>query len=229
MRKIKEAKKELPVMTEEEREERIRQEYKYQQDLLELCKTFLLMGYERSDIFEALKSLKYEVAETQVDFYCEYITDRPQETIQEINANLWKFLWEIEPPEMPEPEPKPEKQYQEEAVSSYMCRIVVLNLLVDRIDYLKSVLKAGCFKMADFISVGYDACYVQTMKTAIEENPGKHSRDIAKEVYRILYQEAKHMEGYIYSIDKRDFWSMIEVCRREWKNRRELIEKDGEK
>lgn len=223
MRKIKESKKELPIMTEAEREERIRQEYKYQQDLLELVRTFLLMGYERADIFEALRSLKYEVAETQIDFYCEYISDRKMKTIQEINAELFHFLWEIEPPELPEPEPKQEKQYQKEAVSSYMCRIVVLNLLVDRIDYLKSVLNAGCFKMTDFISVGYDACYVETMKRAIEENTGEHSRDVAKEVYKILYQEAKHMEGYIYSIDKRDFWTMLETCKREWKNRKELI------
>ena len=63
---------EAPIMTEEEREERIRQEYKYQQDLLELVRTFMLMGYSWSDIFEAVKSLHYAVAKEQIDFYCGY-------------------------------------------------------------------------------------------------------------------------------------------------------------
>ena len=154
---------EAPIMTEEEREERIRQEYKYQQDLLELVRTFMLMGYSWSDIFEAVKSLHYAVAKEQIDFYCGYIEERKLKTIQEINAELFKFLWELDPPEMPEPESKAEKQYQKEAVSSYMCRIVVLNLLKDRIEYLQSVLSAGCFKMTDFINVGYDTKYVETM------------------------------------------------------------------
>lgn len=216
------------LLTEEERQERVQQKFKYQQDLLELVRTFMLMGYEKSDIFSALRSLRYEVAETQIEFYCEYINDRKDKlTIREINEELWKFLWEIDPPEIPEPEPKPEKQYPKEAVSSYMCRIVVLNLLVDRIDYLKSVLRANCFEMTHFISAGYDACYVETMKKAIEDSPERHSRDIAKQVYQELYVDAKHMDGFIYSIDKLDFWGMIHASRDKWQNARKKFEKEG--
>ncbi len=215
------------MLTEEERLEHQRQEFKYQQNLLELCRTFMLMGYEKSDIFEAIKALRYEVSETQIEFYCDYINDRKDtKTIQEINADLWRFLWELEPPEMPaepEQEPKQEEKYPREAVSSYMCQIVVLNLLIDRIDYLRSVLNAGCFKMTDFIDVGYDTKYVETMKKVIEENPQMHTRDIARRVYHTLYVDAKHMCGFFYSIDKRDFWDLRDACRREWKNRTALI------
>lgn len=220
---MKERKEIEPMLTEEERLERQRQEFKHQQNLLELCRTFMLMGYEKKDIFESIKALKYTVAQEQIDFYCEYINDRKLKTIQEINEELWKFLWELEPPEMPEESEPEEKPYPKEAVSSYMCQIVVLNLLIDRIDYLRSVLNAGCFKMTDFIDVGYDTKYVETMKKVIEENPQMHTRDIARRVYHTLYIDAKHMCGYFYSIDKRDFWNLRDTCRREWKNRTKLI------
>lgn len=214
---------EEPMLTEEERLERQRQEFKYQQNLLELCRTFQLMGYEKKDIFESIKALRYEVSETQIEFYCDYINDRKLKSTQDINRDLWHFLWELDPPPMPEPEPKQEKKYPKEAVSSYMCQIVVLNLLIDRIDYLRSVLNAGCFKMTHFIDAGYDTKYVETMKRVIEENPEMHTRDIARRVYHELYIDAKHMCGFFYSIDKRDFWSLRDTCRREWKNRTKLI------
>ncbi len=222
---MKERKEIEPMLTEEERLERQRQEFKYQQNLLELCRTFMLMGYSQNDTFEAVRALHYEVSETQIAFYCDYINDRKGKlTIREINEELWKFLWEIEPPPMPqEPEPKQEKTYPKEAVSSYMCQIVVLNLLIDRIDYLRSVLNAECFKMTHFIDAGYDTKYVETMKRVIEENPEMHTRDIARRVYHELYIDAKHMCGFFYSIDKRDFWSLRDTCRREWKNRTALI------
>lgn len=223
MVKMKELEKELPIMTEEERLERQRQEFKYQQNLLELCRTFQLMGYEKSDIFEGLRSLRFEVSEDQTDFYCNFIEEHKSQSIREINADLWRFLWEIEPPEMPVEPEQEEKPYPREAVSSYMCQIVVLNLLIDRIDYLRSVLNAGCFKMTHFIDVGYDTKYVETMKRIIEENPEMHTRDIARRVYHELYVVAKHMCGFFYSIDKRDFWSLRDTCRREWKNRAKLI------
>lgn len=219
---------ELKLLTEEERQERILQQYEYQLNLLEHVRTFMLMGYETPDIYEVLKSLRFTVSREQIDFFCEYINDRKKQTIQEINAELFKFLYEIDPPEMwkPEPESEPKKQFEKEAVSSYMCRIVVLNLLVDRIDYLKSVLKAGGFDMVHFINAGYDTCYVETMKQVIEENPKMHSRDIARRVYKILYRDAKHMEGFIYSIDKLDFWDMIHTCREKWQTARKQHEKE---
>lgn len=218
---------EVPLMSEEEKDERIRQEYKYQQNLLELVRTFMLMGYSRSDIFEAVKSLKYEVSETQIDFYCEFISDRKdKKTIQEINAELFRFLWEIEPPKLPE-DPEPEKPETRKPVESYLCRIVILNLLKDRVEYLISVLNAGHFEMTHFINAGYDTHYVETMKTIIEKNPEMHSRDIAKEVYRILYQEEKHKEGVLFSIDKIDFVGMFEACRDKYENRRKKYENGG--
>lgn len=217
-------------MTEEEREQVVRQQYLHQLDMLRSVNTFLLMGYgsDIKGIYEGMRAMHYICSEDQIQFYCDFINSHKMQSISETNDALWQFLWEMPTPILPEPEPKPEKQYPKEAVSSYMCRIVVLNLLVDRIDYLKSVLNAGCFDMCHFINAGYDACYVETMKKAIEEDPKKHSRNIAQQVYQELYVEAKHMEGFIYSIDKLDFWDMIHTCREKWQEGRKQYEEERE-
>lgn len=216
-------------MSEEEREAMYRQQYLHQLDMLRSVNTFLLMGYgsDIKGIYEGMRAMHYIVSEDQIGFYCEYIESHSG-TITEINDSLWTFLWDIPVPELPEPEEKEseEKPYRKKSIQSYMCRIVVLNLLVDRIDYLKSVLKANRFEMTHFINAGYDTCYVETMKQVIEENPEAHSRDIARRVYRILYQEAKHMEGFIYSIDKLDFWGMIHACREKWQEGRKQYEEE---
>ncbi|MBQ8803235.1 MAG: hypothetical protein IJZ53_06365 [Tyzzerella sp.] len=218
------------MMTEEEREQMTRQQYLHQLDMLRTVNTFLLMGYGKDikGIYEGMKALHYICSEDQIDFYCEFIGTHKGETIQEINDALWRFLWETEPPEIPEPEEEEsgEKPYRKKSIQSYMCRIVVLNLLVDRIDYLRSVMKANRFEMTHFINAGYDACYVKTMKRVIEENLEMHSRDIARRVYRLLYQDAKHMDGFIYSIDKLDFWDMIHTCRDKWQTARKQYEEE---
>lgn len=217
-------------MTEEEREAMYRQQFQHQLDMLRSVNTFLLMGYgdDIRGIYESMRALHFAVSEDQIQFYCNYINDHKWQSIQEINENLWRFLWEMDPPELPEPEEEEseEKPYRKKSIQSYMCRIVVLNLLVDRIDYLRSVLKANRFEMTHFINAGYDACYVKTMKRVIEENLEVHSRDIARRVYRLLYQDAKHMDGFIYSIDKLDFWDMIHTCRDKWQTARKQYEEE---
>lgn len=219
------------MMTEEEREQMMVQQFRHQLDMLTCINTFLLMGYDKDirGIYESMRALHYAVSEDQISFYCEYIESHKGESIKEINESLWRFLWETDPPELPEPEEESEeKPYRNRSVQSYMCRIVVLNLLVDRIDYLRSVLKANRFDIVHFINAGYDTCYVETMKQVIEDNPEMHSRDIARRVYKILYRDAKHMEGFIYSIDKLDFWNMIHTCREKWQTARKQYEKEDE-
>ncbi len=220
-------------MTEEERDAMMVQQFRHQLDMLTCINTFLLMGYDKDvrGIYESMRALHYAVSEDQISFYCNYIESRKDkhETIQETNEALWRFLWETDPPEMPvEEEESKEILYRNRSVQSYMCRIVVLNLLVDRIDYLRSVLKAGRFEMVHFINAGYDTCYVETMKQVIEENPKMHSREIARRVYKILYHDALHMVGFFYSIDKLDFWGMIHACRDKWQTARKQYEEEEE-
>ena len=206
------------LLTEEERQERIRQRYRSQLKTIETVRAFMLMGYSQKDIYDAMRSLHFIISEDQIEFYCNFIEGHTGQTIQEINDDLWRFLWEIEPPALPEPEPKPKKPDTRKPVEEYLCRIVILNLLKDRVEYLISVLNAGCFEMVHFINAGYDTHYVETMKTIIEKNPEMHSRDVAKEVYRILYQDEKHEDGVLFSIDKIDFIGMFEACREKCQN-----------
>lgn len=205
---------ELRILTEEERIEQIKQQHAYQLNVLEHVRTFMLMGYDTPDIYEALRSLRFTVSEDQLQFYRDFINDRRTKSIREINDELFKFLWEIEPPETAEEGKEDTEQTQEQPLEQYAMRVVFLNLLTDRIDFIASVLRQGkeLDKVA-MVNLGYEPYYVETLMNIIEKNPEKTSREMAGEAYRILYQEAKHAEPFMYCVDRMDIAGMLMASR----------------
>lgn len=218
-------------MTEEEREQMTRQQYLHQLDILRSVNTFLLMGYGKDikGIYEGMRALHYICSEDQVAFYCEFINshNRDGETIREINDALWKFLWETEVPEIPdEKEPEKPKQNKEKSIEEYAVWVVFNNLLIDRIAYLKSLMKNG-YEFGEgwkehWVACGYDPHYIQTLRGIIEDNPNATTREQAQEAYRILYQEKPHEPPYLYTCDRIDIEGIMMESR---KRTRELLGK----
>jgi hypothetical protein len=208
------------MMTEEEREAMTRQQYLHQLDMLRTVNTFLLMGYGKDikGIYEGMRALHYICSEDQIDFYCEFIGTHKGETIQEINDALWRFLWETEPPEIPEEkEPEKPKQNKKKSIEEYAVWVVFNNLLIDRIAYLKSLMKGG-YTFGEgwkehWVNCGYDPYYIQTLRGIIEDNPNATTREQAQEAYRILYQEKPHEPPYLYTCDRIDIEAVMRASR----------------
>lgn len=202
-------------MTEEEREQQVKQQHEYQLNLLEHVRTFMLMGYDTKDIYEALRALHFTVSEDQLQFYRDWINDRRTRSIKEINDELFQFLYEIEPPKHePEGEKEDTTETQKQPVEQYAMRVVFLNLLTDRIDFIASILRRGkeLDRMA-MVNLGYEPYYVETLVNIIEKNPEKTSREMAGEAYRILYQETEHEESFMYCVDRMDIAGMLMASR----------------
>lgn len=208
------------MMTEEEREAMYLQQYQHQLDMLRCVNTFLLMGYEKDvkGIYEGMKAMHYAVSEDQLSFYCEYIESHSG-TIKEINDDLWRFLWETEPPEIPEEtEPEKPKQNKKKSIEEYAVWVVFNNLLIDRIAYLKSLMNNG-YTFGEgwkehWVNCGYDPYYIQTLRGIIEDMPNATTREQAQEAYRILYQEKPHEPPYLYTCDRIDIEGIMMESRR---------------
>ena len=212
---MKEIMEELRLLTEEEREEQIRQQHEYQLNVLEHVRTFMLMGYNTPDIYEALRALRFTVSEDQIEFYGDWINDRRMKNIREINDELFRFLWEEDPPKQePEEGKEDTTETQKQPVEQYAMRVVFLNLLTDRIDFIASVLRRGkeLDKMA-MVNLGYEPYYVETLVNIIEKNPEQTSREMAGEAYRVLYQAAEHTEPFMYCVDRMDIAGMLMASR----------------
>lgn len=212
------------MMTEEEREQMTRQQYLHQLDMLRTINTFLLMGYgsDVKGIYEGMRALHYIVSEDQVAFYCEFIgahNNTGGETIQEINDALWKFLWEMDPPEVEkETEEEKPKQNKKKSIEEYALWVVFNNLLIDRIAYLKSLMNNG-YTFGEgwkehWVNCGYDPYYIQTLRGIIEDYPNATTREQAQEAYRILYQEKPHEPPYLYTCDRIDIEGIMKESRR---------------
>ena len=72
----------MRILTEEEREEQKKQQHEYQLNVLEHVRTFMLMGYDTPDIYEALRALRFTVSEDQIGFYRDWINDRSTKNIR---------------------------------------------------------------------------------------------------------------------------------------------------
>ena len=205
---------ELKMLTEEEREKQIKQQHEYQLNLLEHVRTFMLMGYDTKDTYEALRALRFTVSEDQIGFYRDWINDRRMKNIREINDELFRFLWEEDPPVTASEGKEDTTETQKQSIEQYAMRVVFLNLLTDRIDFIASVLRRGkeLDKVA-MVNLGYEPYYVEILVNIIEKNPEATSREMAGEAYRILYQEAEHAEPFMYCVDRMDIAGMLMASR----------------
>lgn len=218
------------TMTEEEREAMTVQQYQHQLDILRTVNTFLLMGYgsDIKGIYEGVRALHYICSEDQIAFYCEFINSHNNtgETIREINDALWRFLWETEPPSVEEEKPVKEPEKKKKPIEEYAVWVVFNNLLIDRIAYLKSLMKNG-YEFGEgwkehWVACGYDPYYIQTLRGIIENNPNATTREQAQEAYGILYQEKPHEPPYLYTCDRIDIEGIMMESR---KRTREVLGK----
>lgn len=214
------------TMTEEQREQALVRAFRRQRDYIEQCKVFRLMGYSVEDTHEAMVALHYPDADPQkTEFVCVWIDEHKNLTLDEMNAAMWKFLWEMEPPEIPKTEEGNEDAESEQKkrlpIEEYACRVVFLNLLTDRIEYLRSLMRGG-YAFEDgwketWVNCGYEPHYIMTLRAVIEEHPGEKSRELAQIAYKILYKEELRTfdgeSGFLYCCDRIDLEGMMKASR----------------
>ncbi len=194
------------VMTKEEQI----QQYKLLYDLInETICIKEAFGFSVQECTEALKSLRYDVVESQIEFYYNWLDDHKDKILQEVVDALWVYLFDIPVPEIPA-ETEEEKERNRKPIESYMCAVVVKKLLCDRLDFMKSC--GNDFDMSAWIWAGYSAYYIETMKRVVEENLDATTEQQASLCYDILYK-TPHTPGFLFSVDKIDILEMMQLNR----------------